>query len=133
LALQANPISVKPFSCRLDFSLLFISLPPWVAKYCLVAIHYIAIFCIVNCFYITILLQRMVEMSVFSERLKSIRVSKNISQPNVAKSCEIALRSYVYYEAGVVKPSSDVIIARFEFFQVSADFQHGLSDEPQTS
>lgn len=70
-------------------------------------------------------------MSKFSERLKEVRKSRNLTQKQVALGTEMSENQYQFYEYGKKEPS----ISNFEkfcnYFNVSADYLLGLSDNPE--
>lgn len=69
-------------------------------------------------------------MYVFSERLKDTRISSSSTQKQVAIAIEIPESQYQKYEHGKIKPSFDGIIKLCNYFNVSANYLLGLSDEP---
>ena len=71
-------------------------------------------------------------MASLSERLKQIRQERKLTQQDIAKNCEISLRSYKYYEHGDRNPDSETLIKLCEYFQCSSDYLLGLSDNPQS-
>ena len=68
---------------------------------------------------------------MFHERLKLIRANSGLSQKDISAKCEIGLRTLKYYESGRVNPTSDVIIKLCNYFNISADYLLGLTDEPR--
>lgn len=62
----------------------------------------------------------------FHERLKQLRVSKNLTQQQVAQALEMAVRQYQRYEHGERKPTYDTIIRLCHFFEISSDELLGL-------
>jgi transcriptional regulator with XRE-family HTH domain len=60
-------------------------------------------------------------MENFSEHLKSIRISKKLTQEQVARKVDIALRVYQRYERGEGKPSFENLWALADFFGISVD------------
>ena len=67
----------------------------------------------------------------FGERLKIVRKSKELTQKQAAKGLKIAERSYQRYEGNESTPSFDGFIALVDFFDVSADYLIGRSDDPE--
>lgn len=66
----------------------------------------------------------------FPVRLKEIRSQKHYSQKQVASAIGITDTLYQKYEYGKTKPAYDVIIKLCKFFDISADYLLGLSDNP---
>lgn len=64
------------------------------------------------------------------ERLKGIRRLKHMTQAQVASAINIKIRQYQRYEYGEQEPTSSVIIAIADCFNVSADYLLGRSDNP---
>jgi transcriptional regulator with XRE-family HTH domain len=60
-------------------------------------------------------------MKIFSEHLKSIRKSKNLTQRQVAIGIGMTERIYQGYERGESKPSFDALNALADFFDISVD------------
>lgn len=63
------------------------------------------------------------------ERLKQLRTEKGVSQTEVAKNTGIVSRTYLRYEKGEREPEASTIIALADYFDVSADYLLGRSDE----
>ena len=55
----------------------------------------------------------------FNNRLKELRLQKNLSQEKVAIKLDIATRTYIYYETGKKYPSLKLLTRMAEFFDVS--------------
>lgn len=68
---------------------------------------------------------------MFSQRLVETRKNKNTTQKNVAQSINMSERAYQSLEYGTQKPSHDTIVKLCNFFDVSADYLLGLSDNPK--
>ncbi len=66
----------------------------------------------------------------FPARLKEIRTQKCYSQKQVANGIGITDTLYQKYEYGKTKPAYDVIIKLCIYFDISADYLLGLSDNP---
>ena len=69
-------------------------------------------------------------MQEFSQKLKILRKSKSITQKQAALALELNERNYQHYEAGTQKPSFDGLAKLCTYFDVSADYLLGLSDDP---
>ena len=65
---------------------------------------------------------------MLKERLKYLRTEKHITQEELARSCNISLRTLKYYEAGERVPDAEVIVRFCKYFDISADYLLGLSD-----
>lgn len=70
-------------------------------------------------------------MYSFSQRLVSIRKNNGMTQRATATSIGMTERSYQSLEYGTTKPSHDTIVKLCDFFDVSADYILGLSDDPE--
>ncbi len=69
-------------------------------------------------------------MSDFTENIKRLRISKNLSQKQIAESLKIADRQYRRYENGEQQPTLPVAIKLADYFNVSLDYLVGRSDDP---
>ena len=69
-------------------------------------------------------------MSSFPDRLKELRKSKGITQKAVADNVGLSETSYQYYEYATREPIMSNIIKLADFFEVSADYLLGRSDNP---
>lgn len=67
-------------------------------------------------------------MNILSNRLKELRAEKNISQNQLATLVGISRTAYSNYEQGIREPSIDIIILLCNFFDVSADYLIGRTD-----
>lgn len=63
-----------------------------------------------------------------SERLKQLRYEQNMSQEALASKIGITRTAYSNYEQGIREPSIDLIIAFCDFFNVTADYLIGRTD-----
>ena len=66
--------------------------------------------------------------SNFAERLKELRLEKDLKQAELAKEVDISLSIISMYENGLRKPGMDAIIALSNYFNVSTDYLLGLED-----
>lgn len=64
-----------------------------------------------------------------AERLGSLRKERHLRQEDVASALGIATLTYQRYEYGDRDPQSAVICALADFYQVSADYLLGRSEE----
>ena len=67
-------------------------------------------------------------MSKFGERLKDLRVERNLTQDKLAELTGITQAAISFYELKKTKPTDEVIITFCKFFKVSADYLLGLAD-----
>jgi len=70
---------------------------------------------------------------MISERLKSLRKERGVTQRVVARGADIAERQYQEYEYGEKKPGCDILIALADFFNVSTDYLLGRTDNPEVN
>lgn len=63
-----------------------------------------------------------------NERLKELRLEKNLSQQQVAEYVGVSQRAYSHYEIGDREPSISVLIKLCKLYGVSADYLVGLAD-----
>lgn len=66
----------------------------------------------------------------FGEHLKEIRISKNLTQKQLAVLIGSTERGIQRYESGERKPNFDAIIALCNAMDISSDYLLGLSDKP---
>ena len=64
----------------------------------------------------------------FSTKLKELRNEKGLTLKSVAMELSIPLTTYANYEQGTREPSIAMIIALCNFYDVSADYLIGRSD-----
>jgi len=64
----------------------------------------------------------------FSERLKQLRTSKNLTQKQVYTAINMSEIGYQRYEYGTREPAYNKLIALADFFDVSLDYLCGRSD-----
>ena len=67
----------------------------------------------------------------FSERLKELRMSLNLTQKQVAEGADMATMAYQKYEYGTREPAYQNLIALADFFDVSLDYLCGRSENPR--
>jgi len=70
-------------------------------------------------------------MTIFSERLKELRLSKNTRQSDIAEAIGITPRAYQYYEASTKEPTLSKLTALADYFNVSLDYLAGRTDNPE--
>ena len=66
----------------------------------------------------------------FSERLKSLREGKSLSQDKLGKELNVSRYAIYTYEKGKACPTVDGLIALADYFDVSLDYLVGRTDEP---
>lgn len=67
-------------------------------------------------------------MNKFSERLKDLRIDKNLSQTALSKQTGISQAAIAKWETGDRTPSMDCLIILAKFFKVTIDYLVGLED-----
>ncbi|MFA5450185.1 MAG: helix-turn-helix transcriptional regulator [Clostridia bacterium] len=67
-------------------------------------------------------------MIIFNERLKELRIEKNLSQVALAKHLKVSQRSISSWETGFREPDFQTLNAIAKFFEVSTDYLLGLED-----
>ena len=63
-------------------------------------------------------------------RLKELRVTKNLLQKDVAKLLNIGQTGYSKYETGSIDLPTDVLIILAKYYNVSIDYILMLTDDP---
>ena len=66
----------------------------------------------------------------FKDRLKSLRLSNNLTQLDIANYLKINDRSYQNLEYGKSKPKYDTLIKLADYYNISIDYLVGRSDDP---
>lgn len=66
---------------------------------------------------------------IFGERLKSLRNDKNLGQNLLAHELNLSNASISYWETGKQEPCAEAIFKLAKYFNVSADYLLGLSDD----
>jgi transcriptional regulator with XRE-family HTH domain len=69
-------------------------------------------------------------MDIFSKRLKELRKSLGITQIVVAEKIGMSGRRFNDLETGKSSPSAETLIALAEYFNCSADYLLGNTDNP---
>ena len=62
------------------------------------------------------------------EKLKSLRIEKNLTQKQVADRIGLAISAVSSYESGTRYPSYDVLVKLARIFHVSTDYLLGMTD-----
>ena len=65
----------------------------------------------------------------FPEKLKDLRKSRNLKQKEVAEAINLTVNAISNYEQGLREPSLTVLKDICLFFDVSADYLVGITDE----
>ena len=65
----------------------------------------------------------------FPEKLKDLRKSRNLKQKEVAEAINLTVNAISNYEQGLREPSLTVLKDICIFFDVSADYLVGITDE----
>ena len=66
---------------------------------------------------------------MLGEKLKSLRISKNISQKEVAEAIEVSVGMISKYECGLKNPSVDTLGKLADFYDVSLDYLKGNENQ----
>ena len=69
-------------------------------------------------------------MATFSERIKELRESRNLTQDALGAVIGVKRFSIYSYEKGRVYPEMKGLIALADFFDVSMDYLAGRTDNP---
>jgi transcriptional regulator with XRE-family HTH domain len=69
------------------------------------------------------------ELSLFAQRLKNARTSKQFTQKEVAEFLNIEETSYQHYEYGKREPSYKILVRLCNHLDVSSDYLLGLSND----
>lgn len=70
-------------------------------------------------------------MFLFTERLKILRKNTKTSQKKLATIMEVSETQFQNYEYGKHLPTVDKLFRLCNFFEISADYLLGLSDDPK--
>ena len=70
-------------------------------------------------------------MDNFGEKLKQLRINKPVTQKQIADYLGVNTVTVQRFEYGDRRPSYENLIKLCDYFQVSADFLLGLSDDPE--
>ena len=62
------------------------------------------------------------------EKLKSLRLEKNLTQKQISNRIGLAISAVSSYESGTRYPSYDVLIKLAHIFHVSTDYLLGMTD-----
>ena len=64
----------------------------------------------------------------FKNRLKELRISRNLSQMQLSTKTNISQSAIAKWELGKTEPTASAIIALAKFFNESADYLLGLEE-----
>lgn len=64
----------------------------------------------------------------FQERLKELRIEKNLSQAQLAKELQVSQRSISSWETGFREPDYSTLCKIAKYFSVTADYLLGMTD-----
>ena len=65
---------------------------------------------------------------VICERIKELRIERNLSQMDLAKALNMSQSAVAKWELGKTEPTASAIILLARFFNESADYLLGLVD-----
>lgn len=71
-------------------------------------------------------------MSTFNERLKEIRISKKLTQKQLADLISGTERGVQRYESGERKPTYDAILSIANGLDISTDYLFGRTNNPDS-
>lgn len=66
-----------------------------------------------------------------AERIKELRLSRNLSQKQLSEFVQLSERGIQNYELDAREPKLSALIALADFFDVSLDYLVGRSDNPK--
>ena len=69
-------------------------------------------------------------LSIFSERLLSLRHENGLSQRDCAEKLQIIPLSFAFYDYGDMDPHLSVVVSMADFYGVSIDYLAGRTDAP---
>ena len=67
-------------------------------------------------------------MNMFKERLKELRIEKNITQQELGKLVNMSKMAISHWEKGHSEPSISQLIILSDYFDVSVDYLIGKTD-----
>ena len=65
------------------------------------------------------------------ERIRNLRVDRDLTQEKIAKELNLKQNTYSQYEIGVIKYPVDVLIKLARFYNTSVDYLLELTDNPK--
>ena len=72
------------------------------------------------------------DLSLFSKRLKALRMNANLTQKQLAEESATSERAIQNYESGIRLADTRVLIKFCQYFNISSDYLLGLIDEPKS-
>jgi transcriptional regulator with XRE-family HTH domain len=69
---------------------------------------------------------------MFKERLKQLRIEKELNQPELAKQLNVAKQTVSNWENGNRTPDSEMLIIIADFFDCSVDYLLGRTEDRDT-
>ena len=69
------------------------------------------------------------DLMYYTRRLKEIREDRDLTQEDLAKVLQVKQQQYQRWESGVNKLSAENLIALCKFYNLSADYLLGLTDQ----
>lgn len=69
------------------------------------------------------------DINLFGERLKYLRNEKGIGQNSLAEQLQLSNASVSYWETGKQIPSAEVVYKLALYFNVSADYLLGITND----
>lgn len=67
---------------------------------------------------------------ILSERIQYLRISRNLSQKQLANGLGVSQQTVGHWETCFRLPSLEIAIALADYFDVSLDYLVGRSDDP---
>ena len=67
-------------------------------------------------------------MEIFAERLKELRLEKELSQSELSKQTGLSRSAIAFWELCERVPSAEAVVILAKYFGVSADYLLGLED-----
>lgn len=65
------------------------------------------------------------------ERIKDLRLSRNLTQEQLAQELHISRSAYALYETGKRQLGYDILCTIADFYQVNIDYLFGRTDNPE--
>ena len=75
-----------------------------------------------------IIVIKIVNMNIFAQRLKELRLENNLSQNQLSKQLGISQAAINKWEKSIIIPTLDSAVIVAKFFGVSIDYLAGLED-----
>ena len=69
-------------------------------------------------------------MKTFGEILKELRIDKGLTQKKVAEALSVTVSTLSHWECNYQEPSYKDLLTLCRFYEVSADYLIGLTEEP---